>query len=473
MRTDVNRLVVKGGTLVSTAGRSRADLLIENGRIAQVGGSLFDAGAETVDASGCYVLPGSVDPHVHLLLTSGSSTTADGYFTTTRSAACGGVTTVLDFAQQLAGESLLEVVQERREECEGEACVDFSFHCNPTDISDGQVEELAMLRDAGITSLKLYTTYKQAGFYCDAHSILRLMQEAAKQGISVSVHSEDDDLVQGFANEFIGAGKGGLRYHGDARPPIIEELAVANLLYLAARTNVAVYFVHLSSASSIEMAKEAVSRGTQVISETCPHFLVLDDSAYLREDPRSYIMTPPLRSAENQEDLWKHVLCGGISTIGSDHCGYTLSQREGVESFSEVAPGIPGVEATLPLLYTYGVVRRGMSLERLVDLLSTGPARLFGMYPQKGSLMVGTDADVTVYDPEPTGAFQASEMHSEAGYTPYEGLDRIGEVRTTICRGKIVYGDGEFVGERGFGKFLQRKPGAAYSSRTRFDQGGL
>lgn len=469
----MKRLLVKGGTLVSTAGRSRADLLIENGKIAQVGGSLLDDGAETVDASGCYVLPGSVDPHVHLLLTSGSSTTADGYFTTTRSAACGGVTTVVDFAQQLAGESLLEVVQERREECEGEACVDFSFHCNPTDISDGQVEELAMLRDAGITSLKLYTTYKQAGFYCDAHSILRIMEEAARQGISVSVHAEDDDLVQGFANEYIVAGKGGLKYHGEARPPIIEELAVANLLYLAAQTDAAVYLVHLSSARSIEMASQAAARGTRVIAETCPHFLVLDDSAYLREDPRSYIMTPPLRSSDNQEALWKYLLDGNISTIGSDHCGYTLSQREGVESFSEVAPGVPGVEATLPLLYTYGVVRRGMSLERLVDLLSTGPARLFGLYPHKGSLIVGTDADVTVYDPESTGVFRASKMHSEAGYTPYEGLAQIGEVRTTICRGEIVYRDGEFVGERGFGRFLRRKSGAAYSSRKRFDQGGL
>lgn len=456
-------ILIKDGTLVSASGRVQADLFLQDGRIVQVGENLeAPGGTEVLDASGCYVLPGCVDPHVHLLLTSGSFTTADGYFTTTRSAACGGVTTVLDFAQQLAGESLLEAVQKRREECEGEASVDFSFHCNPTDVSDGQVRELAALREAGVTSLKVYTTYKQAGFYLDAHSILRVMEEAVKQGISVSVHAEYDDLVEGFAAEYVAEGKNGLEYHGEARPPIVEELAVANVLHLAATTGVAVYFVHLSSPRSVQMVEEAAARGTRAIAETCPHFLVLDDSAYLSEDPRSYVMTPPLRNLESQEGLWRHLLDGAVSTVGSDHCGYTLAQREGVQSFRDVAPGVPGVEATLPLMYTCGVMRRGMPLERLVSLISTTPARLFGLYPQKGSLMVGTDADVTVYDPEPRGVFRASEMHSEAGYTPYEGLERIGEVRTTLCRGRIVYREGEFVGERGFGRFLKREAGAAY-----------
>jgi dihydropyrimidinase len=464
-RVEVGRILIKGGTLVSASGRSYADLLLRGGKIVRVGENLDEDGAEVLDASGCYVLPGCVDPHVHLLLTSGTFTTADGYFTTTRSAACGGVTTVLDFAEQHAGESLLEAVQKRREECEGEACVDFSFHCNPTDISDGQVKELAALREAGVTSLKVYTTYKQAGFYLDAHSILRVMEEAAKQRISVSIHAEDDDLVQGFATEYLAQGKKELRFHGEARPPVIEELAVADLLYLASATGAAVYFVHLSSPQSVRMVRKAASGGIRAVAETCPHFLVLDDSVYLREDPRPYIMTPPVRSFENQEELWKHLFDGDVSTIGSDHVGYTLAQREGVNNFTEVAPGIPGIEATLPLMYTYGVARRGMSLEQLVDLLSTTPARLFGLYPRKGSLMVGTDADLTVYNPDSHGIFQASEMHSEAGYSPYEGLERVGEVSTTICRGEIVYREGEFVGERGFGEFLQRTAAAAYSSR--------
>lgn len=467
--SDVGGILIKGGTLVSASGRSHADLLLQGGKITQVGENLDANGAEILDVSDCYVLPGCVDPHVHLLLTSGSFTTADGYFTTTRSAACGGVTTVLDFAEQHAGESLLEVVQKRREECEAEACVDFSFHCNPTDISHGQVRELAALKEAGVTSLKVYTTYKQAGFYLDAHSTLRVMEEAARQRISVSVHAEDDDLVQGFAAEYLAAGKKGLRYHGEARPPVIEELAIADLLHLAATTGAAVYFVHLSSPRSVQMVRKAASGGIRAIAETCPHFLVLDDSVYLSEDPSPYIMTPPVRGPESREELWRHLLDGDISTIGSDHVGYTLAQREGVENFTEVAPGIPGVEATLPLMYTYGVVRRGMALEQLVDLLSTTPARLFGLYPRKGSLMVGTDADVTVYNPNPQGVFRASEMHSEAGYTPYEGLERIGEVSTTICRGEVVYRDGEFVGERGFGKFLQRTAAAAYSSRMESD----
>lgn len=464
-------ILIKGGTLVSASSRSHADMLLRDGKIVQVGEGLDAAGVEVLDASGCYVLPGCVDPHVHLLLSSGEFTTADGYFTTTRSAACGGVTTVLDFAQQHAGESLLEVVQKRREECEGEACVDFSFHCNPTDISDGQVRELAGLKEAGVTSLKIYTTYKQAGFYLDTHSTLRVMEEAARQHISVSIHAENDDLVQGFAAEYLAAGKRGLRYHGEARPPVIEELAVADLLYLAATTDAAVYFVHLSSPRSIEMVRKAASSGIRAVAETCPHFLVLDDSAYLNEDPRPYIMTPPVRSPESQEELWRHLLDGDISTIGSDHVGYTLAQREGVENFTEVAPGIPGVEATLPLMYTYGVVRRGMALEKLVDLLSTTPARLFGLYPRKGSLMVGTDADVTIYDPNAQGVFGTAKMHSEAGYTPYESLEQIGEVKATICRGEIVCRDGEFVGERGFGKFLHRTAATAYSSKSKSNRG--
>jgi dihydropyrimidinase len=450
-------MLIRGGAVVTADAERKADVLVRDGKVVEVREGIAGDG-DALDATGLLVLPGVVDPHTHLLLDTGTARTADDFESGSASAAAGGVTTYLDFAPQLPGQTFGQALRSRLELIEGRSYVDYGIHLNITNLADGWERELDALVDAGVTSAKVYTTYRDTIFYADDWTWYRLMERSGEAGLLVQVHAENDAIVTGKTDELLRQGKSELAYHGAARPAVAEVEAVSRGLVFSEQTRSPIYFVHLSSPRSVDLITAARDRGVEAIAETCPHYLVLDDSVYAGRDAARYVMTPPLRDRRSQSQLWTQLMHQQIHSVGSDHCGFTLAQREGIDDFSRVSPGIPGVETSLLLLYTFGVLQRHMTLRHLVWLLSANPAKIFGLWPRKGDIRPGSDADLVLFDPRPTRTLAASELHSRAGFSPYEGLTVTGKVHTTICRGQVVYRDGTIVGQRGFGRFLKCAP---------------
>lgn len=450
-------MLIRGGTVVTADAERTADVLIRAGKIAEVREGI--AGTEDViDATGMLVLPGVVDPHTHLLLDTGTARTADDFESGSASAAAGGVTTYLDFAPQLPGQTFGQALRTRLELIEGRSYVDYGIHLNITNLADGWERELEALVEAGVSSAKVYTTYRDTIFYADDWTWYRLMERAGDAGLLVQVHAENDAIVVGKTQELLRQGKSGLAYHGAARPAVAEVEAVSRGLVFSQQTRSPIYFVHLSSARSVDLITAARDQGVQAIAETCPHYLVLDESVYAGATAARFVMTPPLRDHANQSQLWTRLMQQLIHSVGSDHCGFTLAQREGIDDFSRVSPGIPGVETSLLLLHTFGVLEHEMTLRHLVWLLCANPAKIFGLWPRKGDILPGSDADLVLFDPRPTRRLSVSELHSRAGFSPYEGLTVTGKVDTTISRGQVVYRNGAIVGDRGGGHFLKCAP---------------
>ncbi len=450
-------LLIAGGTLVTTDGTVRSDVLTDGERIAAIGDLQRAPAATVISAEGCLILPGVIDCHVHYLLTSGAYTTRDDFESGSRGAAAGGVTMAIDYVTQRKGESFQEAIAARRAEADGRIYIDYGLHLIVTDLSRGQLDELPNVVAGGVQSAKIYTTYKAAGFYLDDWSWYRLLQRAAEVGMLVTVHAENDDLLEGKKTELILAGRIAFRYHAEARPGLAELEAVHRGLVLARDAGAPVYFVHLSSPASVNAIWEARKDGQLALAETCPHYLVLDASVYGGAHPERFLMTPPLRSLGEQEGLWRALTSGHINCVASDHCGYSLDQRVGLD-ITRVSPGIPGTETLLPLLYSEGVRKGRMTLPQLVRVLSTTPARIFGLHPRKGSIEPGADADLVIFDPGERWAITPDALHSRAGYSPYEGFAVQGKVRTTISRGQVIYDRGVFTGGPARGRFVPGRP---------------
>jgi len=430
----------------------QADLLIEDERIAAIERDLAAPGAQVLDATGCLVLPGVIDAHTHIALDTGVYKTPDDWLIGTRAAACGGVTTVVDFATQFPGQTLRQAVEGRIAEAK-DAVIDYALHVMVA--AGAGTAPLRELVELGTPSLKLYTTYRP-NYYADDATILRLMMACADLGIRVLVHCEDDALVTAQTESLIAAGKTGWRYHGQSRPAQAEQEAVGRVLSLADQARCPVHIVHCSTARSVELVAEARARGQAVSCETCPQYLVLDSRAYAGPDPWRYILQPPLRDPGEPERLWALVAQGAVDQIATDHCDYTAAQKTAADDFTRTPGGLPGLETLLPLMYTYGVAAGRMKPVQLAALLAANPARLWGLWPRKGALAPGADADLVIYDPRPEGIIHAADLHHLAGYTPYEGLRVQGRVRATVVRGQIVYQNGHFRGHRGWGQFVGR-----------------
>ncbi len=452
---DGERTLITGGTLVTAENAFPGDLLIVGERIAALGTDLSAAEADRViDASGGLVLPGVVDAHTHIQLDTGVYQTPDDWFVGTQTAACGGVTTVIDFATQFPGQSLTQAVDARRQEAE-KAVVDYGLHCMVTDLPPGREGELAELPDAGVTSIKLYTTYRP-NYYADDATILRLMGAAADLGLLTQVHCENDALVTAATQALVETGQVGLAHHGRARPALAEVEAVHRMLFLAEAAGAPLYVVHCSLARSVELVK----RGQVAYAETCPQYLLLDNGRYAGDEPYKFILQPPLRDAESRAALWGWVEAGAVDVIATDSCDYTLEQKLALApdfDFSQTPGGLPGIETLLPLMATYGVGEGRLDWPGLIRLLSTNPARIFGLFPQKGTLAPGADADVVVYDPSWRDRLRADDLHGLAGYSPYEGFGLQGRISLTLSRGRMVYADGEFMGRPGWGRFVPGK----------------
>lgn len=441
-------LLVRGGTLVTPDGLLEADLLAQGERIKAIGRDLPTApDTRVVDAIGCYVLPGAIDAHTHIALDTGIYKTPDDWAAGSRAASCGGVTTVVDFATQFPGQTLRQAVEARLAEARG-AAIDYAFHVMVTDLPPGREGELVDLLDLGTPSIKLYTTYRP-NYYADDAAILRLMGKCAELGILPLVHCENDALVTAQAAALTAAGQTGWRFHGRSRPALAEQEAVQRVLFLAKAAGCPVHICHCSTAVSVAMVAAARAAGQAATCETCPQYLLLDNTVYDGAEPWRYILQPPLRDPGEPEALWALVTGGAVDTLVTDHCDYTVAQKTAVDDFTRTPGGLPGLETLLPLTYTYGVAAGRLSLTQMVDLLAANPARIWGLWPRKGALVAGADADIVVYDPAPDGVVAAGRLHHVAGYTPYEGIALKGCVRTTVVRGQIVYHEGHFRGGRG------------------------
>ena len=448
------RTIISGGIIITTSTSYRADVLIDG---EQILGIVKDAtlmpGDRVIDATDCYVLPGLIDVHTHIQLDTGLYQTADNWEIGTQAAAWGGVTTVIDFATQLPGQAVEDAVNVRLKEA-ASAVVDYGLHCMVTSLPYGQERQLQTLIELGVASYKLYTTYRP-NYYMDDATVLRVMRGAANYGGLVMVHCENDAIVSEATQALVEQGKTGLAYHGRARPILAEEEAVNRILYLAEAAGCTVYIVHCSSAQSVRQVHAATQRGVKAYCETCPQYLLLDESEYLGDHPEHFILQPPLRDKAQCEALWHQLSVGNIDVISTDHCDYTLAQKREHTEFTRTPGGLPGLETLLPLMYTHSVDKARLPLTAIVRLMSANPARLFGLDHRKGDIRAGLDADIVIYDPRPRSHLKAEDLHGVAGYTPYEGRRLRGAVRSVLCRGQVVIDNRQFVGQPGYGQFIR------------------
>ncbi|MEW6661596.1 MAG: dihydropyrimidinase [Bacillota bacterium] len=452
-------LLVRGGTIVNETGQQKADVLVQNGKIIRLSDCILPVpGMRVIDAHGMLVLPGVIDVHTHYgMVSAGGNRTADDFFQGSASAACGGVTTIIDYAEPLPGESLLEAANKRRQEAEGSIAIDFSLHMVIPRFREGQAAELKALLDQGISSCKVFTTYKSLKI--DVPDLLRLLKSARDLGVLVTVHAEDDDVIQRAQRRLHEGGMLAPRYHPASRPVEAEVQAIKWLVSAAAAQRCPLYFVHVSSGEGCRAIGQARQEGMRVMGETCPHYLLLTQEKYQSPEAQQYIMSPPLRRQEDIDALWAGLSSGALQVVATDHCSYTREQKQAAATCLDTLPGIPGSETLLPLMYSEGVGKGRITLGELVGLLAGNPARIFGLYPQKGVLAPGSDADMVILDPYQEVTISAQHLHSAAGYTPFEGWQVKGYPVTTILRGRVIYSDGRFSGAQGGGAFIPAGPG--------------
>ena len=450
--------LIKGGLLVDTEWMRHQDILIEGSKIKRVAPVIDQAqlpsDTAVIDASGLCVLPGIIDAHTHYHLVSRGTVTADSFEEGSRLAAFGGVTTVVDFADD-DKHSLLGSFNARRREMAPMA-IDYTLHQGVYAYRDDIAAELRSIAESGVGTLKIFTTYRDVGYLVEKRDELKAIFSAAKDlGLLVTVHSEDDHIITEIGRNW----KGGYRPidHASLRPAEAEAEAIKYVGGIAEELDMPVYIVHLSSKAGLEAVRELRSRGVKLICETTPHYLFLDKSKLEGDKGPLYVMTPPLRTKEDNEALQEAVLNGEIQVIATDHCAFTYEQKLESNDCRTIYPGIPGTEELLPLVNTFALSSGSLSLSQVVNLLSTSPAKIFGFYPEKGSLEEGTDADIVLFDPDFSWTLSRDTIHSASGYTAYEGMNVTGKVVMTYLRGRLVMGDGIYLGLSGDGRYLKVK----------------
>lgn len=460
-------LVIRGGEVVTATDRFHADVAIKDGRIVEIADQVESTG-ETIDASGLLVMPGGIDAHVHMAQpTSDGTVMADDFETGTRAAAAGGNTTVLPFALQIKGQSLRSCVQDYHEKARGNCYVDVSFHLivsDPTPQVLGQ--ELPALVKDGYTSFKVFMTYDD--LVLSDRELIDVFEVARREHALVMVHAEGHDAIKYMTRKLEEAGKTAPYYHALSHSKIAEREATHRAIAHAELTDVPVVIVHVSGREPMEQIQWARRRGQKVFAETCPQYILLtkDDLKGLNMDfeGAKYVCSPPPREAADHDAIWEGLQDGTFDIFSSDHCPFRYAGKNGTgkdnpkarTSFKWVPNGIPGIETRLPILFSEGISKERISAERFVALTATNPAKLYGLYPQKGSIVVGGDADLTLWDPEREMTISQSILHHGSDYTPYEGVVVKGWPVRTILRGRTVALDGSVIGQRGFGEYQSR-----------------
>ena len=444
------KYLFKNGTVVSGRGTRRADVLVENEKILQVGRNLSDPLARAIDVTGKLLMPGFIDAHTHFDLDVCNTTTADDFDSGTKSAIRGGTTTIVDFACPNKGESLHHGLDLWHRKADGKCWCDYGFHMTIDDWNAEIEKEIDDMYAAGISSFKMYMTYP--AMMIGDEAMYKALKKLKEKGGICGVHCENSGVINALIEEKKAAGEMGVSSHPETRPDFLEAEAVSRLLRIAQAVDIPVVIVHLTNAATLAEVTAARRRGQKVYVETCPQYLVLDDSVYYNEDfsrAARYVCAPPLRKPEDCRALWAGLRKGDIQTISTDHCAFTLAQKDaGRGDFTKIPGGLPGVEARGELVYSFGVTTRKISLATMCKVLSENPAKLYGMFPRKGVIAPGADADIVVYDPQADHILRAEDMVSRAGYTPYEGFVTHGSVSQVWLRGKLMVENGHVISEQ-------------------------
>lgn len=452
-------LLVRGGTVVTADSIFRADVGISDGVIVQLARRIDGTAAKVIDADGLLILPGAVDVHTHFDTVIGGSTTADDFESGSRAAAAGGITCYINFAFQEQGRSLREALERELKKAEGRSHIDFGLHIGVTDLSvDGILDEIPALAAEGFTSLKMFTTIP--GMELNDRETLSLLSAASAAGCIVNVHAEDGGLVECLTKQLLVAGNTGVEYLPAARPTAAEALATSRVAEYARIANCPVYFVHLSCSAALDAVRSARSRGAQVYVETRPAYLFLDASAYQlpARAGNMYVTWPPLRDLSDQAALWHALRVGEIQTYATDHTTWSLAQKMAPGlTFDDIPGGVSNVQTSVGMLYNEGVRKKRITLNQLVAIASTNPAKLFGLWPHKGGVAVGSDADLVLIDPQKQFTVMASRMESRSDFDPYEGYEASGWPVLTLARGEPVYSDGKVISAPGRGKLIRRQ----------------
>lgn len=452
-------IIIKNGTIVNHDKTIKADICISDEKISEIcEGGCNKSAKRVIDAKGLYVLPGVIDPHVHIKHPFKGGFSGDDFYTATVSAAHGGTTTLMDFAIQWDKQKTLkETLKKRKDEFAGNAVIDYAFHICSTKSTAENVSDMADIIQDGTPSFKLYMTYSKQGRMSDDGVIFNVLEQTGKYGGILGVHAENDSMISFNEELFVGQGKTDAKYFPIAKNNIVESEAINRVLYMNKYAGGNLYIFHLSTKEGLELVEEAKAKGQSVTAETCVHYLVLDSSFYDREDGCNFICSPPLRSKEDSDALWQGIQDGVITTISSDHCGFTLENKKtGGGEFHKTPNGLPGMELLLPLVYTKGVRTGKISINKMVEILSANTAKTFGMFPRKGTIEVGSDADIILVDPEQNKLVTRDILHSPIDWSPYEGMELAGFPLITISRGEVIVDDGDFLGQKGRGMFINR-----------------
>ena len=449
-------LIIKNGTIVTPSESYIADVSINNGKIVAIGTGFSEEGAKVVDALGKLVLPGAIDAHTHLAMPFGGTVSSDNYLAGTRAAACGGVTTVFDYPMQKKGSGILETIKGRQEMCDPEACVDYAFHCIITDLNDGTIlDEFKEAVDYGISSFKCFLVYKKEGMMVDDATLVKILLKAKEVGAITNIHAENPDVIDLNIEKFLKEGNTSAWYHYLSRPEYVEAEADKRAVHWAKSVEAPLYIVHMADKEGLEAAIEAKMDGHEIYIETCPQYLEFTCDVYKREDGRNFVCSPPMKGQESQDALWKAIKTGAIDTVATDHCPFQSYEKDwGKDDFSKIPNGCAGVENLYP--YMLSAANEGkITFNRAVELCSFNPAKIFGC-TEKGSICVGKDADIVIYDPNKDFTISVSNMHSDYDHTIWEGKTLHGYPVQTYVRGNLVYDNGEFVGKPGLGQFVKR-----------------
>ncbi|WP_058308574.1 dihydropyrimidinase [Gracilibacillus massiliensis] len=468
--------VIKNGIIVTPVHQYKGDILIEDEIVKAIGkkGEFAAVKAEFIDADGLYVIPGAVDEHTHMSMPS-PDTYSMPWETETIAAAVGGTTTIVDFAIQEKGKTLTEAIDTWKKNANNNTAIDYSLHIAITDLNEDIIAEIPSAVEQGVTTFKLFMAYKDDKMVDDA-TLYRVLKQSKEVGGLVMVHAENGDVISILQDEYVKSGKTEPFYHAITRPIEIEAEATRRAIALANITDAPIFIVHVSGEEPAEEIRKARMNGQAVFGETCPHYLFLDDS-YLQLpgfEGAKYVCSPPLREKTHQQKLWNAIADGTLQTIGTDHCSFNYKEQKhrGIDDFSKIPNGGNGIENWLQMLYSYGVKKENMTIEKLVELTATNPAKFMGLFPKKGTISVGSDADIVLFDPNKKHTIKAETQLQGSDYNFYEGFTIEGSAQHVFLRGEHIVKDDKYIGHLGQGQFIESKPyGAAYDSIRTNDKG--
>jgi dihydropyrimidinase len=452
--------IIVNGTVVTATDTYPADVAVQDGKISAIGNALPRDAKKIIDATDKYVFPGGIDAHTHLDMPFGGSTSADDFETGTRAAAFGGTTTIVDFAIQYKGQDLRTAFDTWMKKADGKAVSDYAFHCIMTDVPAARLEEMnALVRD-GVTSFKLFMAYPGV-FMLDDATIFRVLQQTAKNGAMVCMHAENGGAIDVIVQQALAEGKTAPKYHALTRPTTLEAEAVSRAIALAEIAGSPLYIVHLSCHDALEKVREGRDKGLPVYAETCPQYLYLSLENFDNPggfDGAKYVFTPPLREKWNQEKLWQGLKNDHLQVVSTDHCPFCFKEQKelGRDDFTKIPNGGPGIEHRFSLIYSGGPAAGRFSVNRFVEIVATTPAKLFGLYPRKGTIAIGSDADIVVFDPNREHTISAATHHMRVDYSMFEGITVKGMPDVVLSRGRVLVEGDKFLGRAGAGEFIRR-----------------